>query len=121
MQEPCRRYEQAFWRSTVKRGRPGTRPGHPKVEFFFAHAASAAVRDVPRNSKDTPPQDHMTTQKSNTSRSRAGGEQYFNPLIAMQEQVDDKAADQQSNTSRSQERGEQVEDKDADQKSNTSR
>ena len=81
-------------------------PGRHKVDVFFAHAASAAVRDVPhnsvrnvpRNAKDAPPQDRMTTWKSNTSRSRAGGEQYFNPLIAMQEQVDDEAADQPSNT-----------------------
>ena len=39
----------------------------------------------------------------------------------MQEQVDDKAVDQQSNTSRSRERGEQVDDEDTDQQSNTSR
>ena len=39
----------------------------------------------------------------------------------MQEQVDDEAADQQSNTSRSREHGEQVDDEDADQQSNMSR
>ena len=74
----------------------------------------------------------MTTRKSNTPRSRAGTEQHFNQMIAVQERVDDQSADQQSNTSRSQEGNEQhfnqmiavqerVDDEDADQQSNTSR
>ena len=40
--------------------------------------------------------DEADDQQSNTSRSRAGGEQYFNRLIAMQERVNDEAADHPS-------------------------
>ena len=61
-----------------------------------------------------------------------GGKQYFNQMIAVQKRVDDEAADQQINTSRSREGGKQyfnqmiavqerVDNKDADQQSNTSR
>ena len=74
-------------------------PGRPKVDVPSARAASAAVRDVPRNAEDAPPRDCTTTRKSNTSRScstKAGGEKYFNWLIAVQEQVNDEAADQPS-------------------------
>ena len=35
VQEPCRRYEWAFWRSTVKRGRPGTRSWSSESGRFF--------------------------------------------------------------------------------------
>ena len=43
-----------------------------------------------------PVDDKVNDQQSNTSRSRAGGKQYFNRLITMQERVDDEAADQPS-------------------------
>ena len=82
-------------------------PGRPKVDVPSACAASASVRNVPRNAvrdvpcnaKDAPPRDRTTTWKCNTLRShstKAGGKQYFNRLIAVQERVDDKAADQLS-------------------------
>ena len=71
-------------------------PGRPKVDVPSARAASAAVRDVPHNAKDAPPRYRTTTRNSNTSRSRAGGEQCFNRLFAVQKRVYDEAADQPS-------------------------
>ena len=74
--------------------------------------------------------DEAADQQSNTSRSREGGEQYFNQMIAVQELVDKEDAHQKINTSW--EGGEQyfnqmnavqerVDNEAADQQSNTSR